>query len=78
MKALTKSEGGAFMKNLALLRKQKKLTQKELAKNTGISASSIAMYETGERRPSLKKAKVLADYFEVTIEEIFFYQQYSR
>lgn len=51
------------MKNLAKLRNEKKLTQKELADKTGISISAITMYEIGERKPSLKRAKILADFF---------------
>jgi transcriptional regulator with XRE-family HTH domain len=60
------------MKKLAELRKSKDLTQEELAEELGISASSIAMYETGNRRPPLNKAKKIADYFGVGIEELFF------
>ena len=60
------------MKQLAKLRDKRGLTQKELAEKTGISKSSIAMYETGERKPTLKRAKMLADFFGVSIEDIFF------
>lgn len=60
------------MKRLAELRKKEGLTQEELAKKIGISTSSIAMYETGDRNPPLNKAKILADFFGVAIEDIFF------
>lgn len=60
------------MKTLSELRLKVGLTQKELHKKTGIPMSSIAMYEIGERIPSLKRAKKLAEFFEVPVEEIFF------
>lgn len=58
--------------NIAKLRKNKKLTQKQLAECIEVSESTIAMYETGKRIPPLNKAKKIADFFEVTIESIFF------
>ena len=65
-------KGVSWINHLSYYRNKKRLTQKELSKKVNISASSIAMYETGERRPSLKKAKSIADFFEVSIEDIFF------
>jgi len=64
------------MAKLAELRKKKGLTQKELAKALKISESAIAMYETGRRTPSLARAKIIANFFDVDIEEIFFEKQY--
>lgn len=60
------------MSRLAELRKKKGLTQKELANKLKISESAIAMYETGRRIPSLNKAKMIAEFFDVNIEDIFF------
>ena len=60
------------MKKLAILRGDRNLTQKQLAEKTGISASSIAMYEIGERVPTLKRAKILADFFQVSVDYLFF------
>lgn len=64
------------MVKLAELRKKKGLTQKELARALKISESAIAMYETGRRTPSLARAKVIANFFNVDIEEIFFENQH--
>lgn len=60
------------MNRLAELRKSKGISQEQLAKDIGVSPSTIAMYEINERTPSLRMAKALADYFEVPIEYIFF------
>lgn len=61
-----------LLRTLSELRLEIGLTQKELNKKTGIPMSSIAMYETGERTPSLKRAKKLAGFFQVPVEEIIF------
>lgn len=63
------------MVKLNELRKQKGLTQKQLANILGISESAIAMYETGDRIPSLLTAKKIAKFFDVKVEEIFFGKQ---
>ena len=47
---------------LAQLRKQLGLSQRELASAVGLSTSAIAMYEIGERTPSLDKAHKLPNY----------------
>lgn len=66
------------MNTLAELRKNKNLTQGQLAKALNISVSAVAMYETGARTPSLKKAKQISEYFKVPIQEINFFDQVSR
>ncbi len=45
----TRCSAGAAM---ARLRKEKKLTQAELAQNLGVSQRMVAACELGERRPS--------------------------
>ncbi|MCK8825364.1 helix-turn-helix transcriptional regulator [Fuchsiella alkaliacetigena] len=61
------------MKNkLSELRENKDLTQEQLAEKLDISASAIGMYEIGKRFPKLQTAKKIADFFGVSIEEVFF------
>ncbi len=57
---------------LAELRKERNLSQRELAKVIGVGTSTIAMYEIGERTPPLERAMKIAHYFGVTVEELFF------
>ena len=47
-------------------------TQAEVAKSIGISKSSLAMYETGQRVPRDEIKLALADYYGATIQDIFF------
>jgi len=53
-------------------RKKYKLTAKQLAEAVNTSRSNISMIETGQRRPNIMLAKRIADYFDTTIEYLFF------
>lgn len=55
------------MNNLKLLRKQKKLTQQEVADIVGVSKRTCIYWEQGERQISIGKAKRLAEYFGVSV-----------
>ena len=46
--------------DLAARRKEKGLTQAELAARVGIAQRTVAAYECGERRPSVEVAKKMA------------------
>ena len=48
------------MEMMVQKRKEKKLTQAELAQQVGCSQRAIAGYELGERRPSVQMAKKIA------------------
>lgn len=58
-----------FLNNrLRELRKEKGLTQIELAKLLNVSDRSVGFYETGERDPDTDTLKKLADIFGVSID----------
>lgn len=59
-------------KPLSQLRNERGKTQRQIAKDMNVAVSTIAMYETGSRMPSLQMAKKLAEYFGLRIEDIFF------
>ena len=54
------------MTRLKELRKEKKLTQKELAEKTDIPYRTLQRWENGETDIKLSQAKMLADYFGVS------------
>jgi putative transcriptional regulator len=56
---------------LKKLRKKNDLYQKDIAEILDISLSFYSSIERGERNPTLKLAKNIADLFGTTIEEIF-------
>lgn len=55
------------MNNLKLLRKQKKLTQKELAKEIRVSELTVLNWENEKHTIKADKAQRLADYFGVSV-----------
>lgn len=52
------------------MRKSRRMTQEDLARAIGQSASSITMYETGRRSPDYETLEALADVFNVPIASI--------
>jgi len=57
-----------FSERLKKLRKEKKLTQEELANMLNVGVSTISMYETGKSTPNDEIKKKLADIFDVSID----------
>jgi repressor LexA len=60
-----------FHERLRFLRKEKGLTQAELATQLGISKSSVNMYERGEREPGLEMMESISDYFNVDMDYLY-------
>lgn len=52
------------------LRQKLALSQKEVAKNVGISQNTLHYYETGRSEPSQDILIKLADYFHVSVDEL--------
>lgn len=57
-----------FTDRIQLLKINKKLLQKEIAKAVGISVRTYQRYETGERTPDTDTLIKLADYFDVSTD----------
>lgn len=53
------------------LRREKGLSQKDLANILGVSQSAISKYETGVALPSLNTARKIASALGCTIDELF-------
>lgn len=56
------------MIKLKELRKEHKLSMKELGKILGLSESTISLYEAGKREPDIKTLIKIADYFNVSVD----------
>lgn len=52
---------------IAELRKNKKLSQAQLAKETGLTRQAVSLYEIGKREPKLETWIKLADFFDVSV-----------
>ena len=59
-----------FHDNLVTLRKLKNMTQEDIAEKIGVSRQSVAKWETGETVPDLDKCKILAEIFEVSLDDL--------
>lgn len=64
------------MKNrLEEIRKERGITQEELAAILEVSRQTIGSLENGRYNPSILLAFKIARYFEMSIEEIFIYEE---
>ena len=59
-----------FKTRLYDLRKQRDLTQYELAQSIGVNKQTVSQYERGVRRPDLETLSILCDYFNVSADYI--------
>ena len=59
-----------FKDNLIQLRKYNRLTQEELAEKVGVTRQAIAKWEAGETMPDLEKSRLLAEAFEVSLDDL--------
>lgn len=60
----------SFPEALKRLRKDKGLTQAQLAEALGVGKSTISMYEVGAREPSFEMLDILAGFFKVELIEL--------
>lgn len=65
-----------FGKILVRLREDK--TQEEVARAVGISTSALGMYETEKRIPRDVIKIKLAEYYSVSVQDIFFAQNVTK
>ena len=59
-----------YSETIKRMRKERGLTQQELADALGVSRSSIGMYESGTREPNFEMCKALADFFNCRLSDI--------
>ena len=64
------------MKNrIEQIRKERGIRQDEFAKIMGVSRQTISSLETGRYNPSIFLAYKIAKYFDMTIEEVFIFDE---
>ena len=64
------------MKNrIEAIRKERGIRQEEFAKSMGVSRQTISSLENGRYNPSITLAFKIARYFEMTIEEVFVFEE---
>ena len=61
--------------NIEAIRKERNIRQEELARVLGVSRQTISSLENGRYNPSILLAYKIARYFEMTIEEVFCFEE---
>jgi transcriptional regulator with XRE-family HTH domain len=59
-----------FNEKLQQLRKQRNLTQEELARILFVSRTAVSKWESGRGYPSIDSLKAIADHFEITVDQL--------
>ena len=59
-----------FNNRLYQLRKQKGLSQEELANKLNVSRQTISKWELGDSTPDMEKLATISDFFDVSLDEL--------
>lgn len=65
------TKGGTMGNSINKLRKEKKMTQTELAELVGVTQETISKLENGKRKLDINTAQKIAIAFEVSLDELF-------
>ncbi len=61
--------------NLEKIRKERGISQEQLANELEVSRQTVSSLENGKYNPSILLAFKMAKYFNVSIEDIFIYEE---
>ena len=72
---IKRNKGGKKMisDNLYSLRKLNQLTQEEVSERVGVSRQALAKWENGETMPDIEKCVLLAELYNVTLDDLVNY-----
>lgn len=59
-----------FSEHLVFLREKRKISQKEIAKAIGISVHAYQRFEYGEQEPRLSVLVALANFYDLSLDEL--------
>ena len=68
METIKNIEIGTKLKEL---RKERRLTQEELAQKLNLSRVNYTRYETNKVRPDYETLLLIADFYEISVDELF-------
>jgi len=66
---------GTVKNKIEEIRKERGIRQDEFAKSMGVSRQTISSLENGRYNPSILLAYKIAKYFDMTIEEVFVFEE---
>lgn len=76
MDRLMNESGFNIAKNLKIFRREKNVTQKEVAQHLNIDVTTLSHYETGIRMPDIDTLIALARYYNTDINRIISSEAY--
>lgn len=56
------------MENLRMLRLERRLSQMQVQKDTGINQGELSKYERSQTRPTMENLLILASYFHTSLD----------
>lgn len=59
-------------KNIKRLRKEKNITQDQLAEQLHVTRQAVSNWEIGKTQPDIETLSAMAEYLEVTVEEVIY------
>lgn len=59
-----------FSEKLKYLRKEKKISQEELAQVIHVTRQSVSKWETGTAYPDIEKMKILSDFYNISLDDL--------
>lgn len=59
-----------FPQRLRKLRERKGISRRVLSELCGLSKNAVSRYERGERSPSLADATILAEFFDISLDQL--------
>ena len=68
-------EGDALKNRIEEIRNLRGIRQEELARQLGVSRQTISSLENGRYNPSILLAYRIARYFDMSIEEVFIFEE---
>ena len=63
-----------FSENLVQLRKLHGMSQEDLAEKLSVSRQTVSKWEAGDSLPDIEKSRILADLFEVSLDDLVSYE----
>ena len=59
-----------FSEKLKYLRKEKEISQEELAQVIHVTRQSVSKWETGTAYPDIEKMKILSDFYKISLDDL--------
>lgn len=71
----SRERGGSLKNRIEEIRRERGIRQEDFAKAMGVSRQTISSLERGRYNPSIFLAYHIARYFDMTIEEVFLFEE---